>query len=110
MNLEKQKCLPCEGKVPPLSKKEATALLKELEKGWKLVGKKIIKDYKFKDFKIALKFVNLLGKVAEKEGHHPDVELGYGYVKLTIWTHSINGLSRNDFILAAKVDHQVVKL
>ena len=62
------------------------------------------KTYRFPDFATALAFVNRVGALAEAEDHHPDIELGWGRVALKIWTHSIGGLSRNDFILAAKID------
>ena len=76
-----------------------------LEEGWELIeGKKIKKTYKFKDFKGALGFVDDLGKIAEEEGHHPDIELSYGKASVLLWTHKIGGLSESDFILAAKSD------
>jgi pterin-4a-carbinolamine dehydratase len=67
-------------------------------------GAKITKEYKFKNFAEALSFVNRVGEIAEKEGHHPDINFGWGYVTITLQTHSINGLSRNDFILAVKIN------
>ena len=67
-------------------------------------ARRLVKEYRFPDFCQALAFVNRVGELAEQEGHHPDIELGWGRVKLTIWTHSIGGLSENDFILAAKAD------
>ena len=104
-SLTDKKCVPCEGGVPPLTHAEVARLLKELGKGWTVVANhQLEKEYKFKDYAAALGFVNRLSAVAEAEEHHPLVHLTWGYVKLIIWTHAINGLSENDFILAAKVD------
>ena len=104
-NLTKKKCVPCEGNTKPLKGEALKKLFSQLETGWKIAhNDHLERDYKFKDFKTALKFVNGIGKVAEKENHHPNIEFSWGYVKLRIWTHSIGGLSENDFILAAKID------
>ncbi len=101
--LSQKICKPCEGGVLPLTKKESEKFLK-MTRGWKLETKHLTRKFKFKDFKEALKFVNDIGKIAEKEGHHPDIALGWGYVSIKLTTHSINGLSENDFILAAKIN------
>lgn len=83
---------------------EAKPYLDEI-KEWKVIdGKKIRREFKFKDFKEALAFVNKIGEIAEEEGHHPDIELGYGRVAVNLSTHAIGGLSTNDFIVAAKID------
>ncbi len=104
MDLTKQHCVPCEGGVPRLSRNQSKIFLKKL-KSWKLSGNKILKNYKFRDFKAVMKFVNLVSKVAEAEGHHPDILIySWNKLKLTIYTHAIKGLSENDFILAAKID------
>jgi len=80
-------------------------LIDELEAGWKVVdNRKIEKSFRFKDFRGALEFVNLVGDVAEEEGHHPDIQLGWGMVHISLMTHKIKGLSKNDFILASKID------
>ena len=73
-------------------------------KGWKIKNKKLYKEFKFKDFKETLKFVNKIGQVAEKQGHHPDIYFTWGKCNIEIYTHSIKGLSQNDFILASKID------
>lgn len=75
-------------------------------KNWELQddNKKIEKKFKFENFKTALDFVNQIGRIAEEEGHHPDIELGWGKVKVKLTTHAIGGLSVNDFILAAKIN------
>jgi 4a-hydroxytetrahydrobiopterin dehydratase len=105
MNLAEQRCVPCEGGMPPLGKDEAQKLLAEL-KGWTLSGdaRWISKEFAFKDFKEAFAFANKIGDTAEKEGHHPDLQISWGKVVIELTTHAIKGLSVNDFILAAKVD------
>ncbi len=103
MDLLKKKCVPCEGGVKPFTAKESKKYLKELD-NWQLSGKKITKQLVFKDFVHLIKFVNKLAKLAESEGHHPDFTVHYRKLGLEIWTHAINGLSENDFILAAKID------
>lgn len=106
MNLTEQKCVPCEGGVDPMTRSDAEAMLDFHLKGWTISDdtKSISKKYTFKDFKEALDFVNKVGAIAEKEGHHPDIELGWGKVNITLTTHAIGGLSQNDFIIAAKID------
>lgn len=104
-SLLSQKCVPCEGGTKPLTRAEFGQYL-EAVAGWIVVeDKQIEKDFKFKNFKEALAFVNKVGELAESEGHHPDIFLhNWKRVKLTLSTHAIGGLSINDFILAAKVD------
>ncbi|HVT61381.1 MAG TPA: 4a-hydroxytetrahydrobiopterin dehydratase [Thermoanaerobaculia bacterium] len=102
--LAARKCVPCEAGTPALRGEALQRLYGELH-GWTLAGEqRLEKEYRFRDFREALAFVNRLGEVAEAEGHHPDIALGWGRVKVTLWTHSIGGLSENDFILAAKAD------
>lgn len=72
--------------------------------GWSLSGKWIIKEFQFKNFVEAMKFVNRVADLAEEEGHHPDIHIHYNKVRFDIWTHAIDGLSENDFILATKID------
>lgn len=103
--LADKKCVPCKEGTPPLKGKELENLFRDLEEGWELIDeKKIEKTYRFKDFKGALAYVNDIGKIAEEEGHHPDIFLSWGKVKVTLWTHKIKGLSESDFIMAAKCD------
>ncbi|MDP2788528.1 MAG: 4a-hydroxytetrahydrobiopterin dehydratase [bacterium] len=105
-DLLKKKCIPCEGKgIKPFDQLEAEDYLAHTN-GWVLdsEGKRISKEYKFKDFIGAINFVNTVADIAEMEGHHPDIEIHYNKVRLTNWTHAIGGLSENDFILAAKID------
>lgn len=104
MDLTKKKCVPCEGSTKPFDRGEAKKYLQYVS-GWTLVGNSIEKEFKFKDFKEALDFVNKVGIIAEEDGHHPDIFLhGWSKVKLILSTHAIKGLSENDFILAAKIN------
>ena len=102
--LAERTCVPCHGRTPALSADEAQALLGQLD-GWEAVEQHhLAKDYKFANFADALAFVNRVGATAEQEGHHPDITFGWGYARITIYTHAIGGLSESDFILAAKID------
>ena len=104
-DLASKSCVPCRGGVPPLEREESSRLLKELGADWRVVeNHHLEKSYDFPDFKTALDFVNRVGELAEREGHHPDIELSYGKVGLTIWTHKIDGLTESDFVLAAKAE------
>ena len=77
----------------------------QLSGGWKIVEEKQLeRQFKFPDFRQALDFTNRVGEIAEKQGHHPDIFLTYGEVRLKIWTHKISGLTKSDFQLAAKID------
>jgi 4a-hydroxytetrahydrobiopterin dehydratase len=103
--LSDKKCVPCTTGVPPLKGKELVEFAKQLGNGWKVVNEHHLeKEYLFKDFLQALAFTNKVGAVAEQEGHHPDILLSYGKVRIQLWTHKIDGLSESDFILAAKCD------
>jgi 4a-hydroxytetrahydrobiopterin dehydratase len=102
--LAARSCVPCKGGVPPLKGEEIKPLISQLE-GWAVVdGHHLAKTYKFPDFVTALKFVNRVGEIAEKEWHHPDMYLAWGKVRVEIWTHKINGLTESDFVFAAKTD------
>ena len=102
--LNKKKCMPCEGGVATLNIEEINELLKNLNE-WEATEKEILKTFTFKDFKESLDFINKVGVIAEDEGHHPDISLfSYKNVKITLSTHAIGGLSENDFIVAAKID------
>jgi len=104
-DLAQKKCVACAGDVAPLNKIEAEVLMKQLHE-WKLSddAKSIGKELKFKNFAEALACTNKIGAIAEEEGHHPDLELGWGRVIVSLTTHAIKGLSENDFIVAAKID------
>ncbi len=107
MGLADNKCIPCRGGVPPVPNDRAQALLKELGRGWALNGQGHLERlYTFPDFAQGLSFVNKVGAIAEAEGHHPDLHLAWGKVKVEIWTHKINGLTESDFYLAAKADRE----
>ena len=103
MDITKKHRVPCEGGVPVLSAKEIKNLLKQTPK-WKIKKKHLWRAFKFKEFLPAMRFVNKVATLAEMEGHHPDFHIHYNIVELDIWTHAINGLSENDFILAAKIN------
>jgi len=104
-DLINKKCEPCSGNTPKFSLDEIQKKLSEINE-WQLNENKemIFKKFKLKSFKKALNFTNLIGELAEEEGHHPDISLGWGYCLVMIHTHAIKGLSINDFILAAKID------
>jgi 4a-hydroxytetrahydrobiopterin dehydratase len=102
--LASRDCAPASAGARPLKGAEMRALLAQLGKSWKVVrGRSLEREFKFKDFRAALAFTNRVGAVAEKQGHHPDVFLSYGKVKLALSTHDVGGLSENDFILAARL-------
>ena len=102
--LADQKCIPCRGGVPPLTPEQIQPYLSQLS-GWELEdNKKLIKAYEFKDFVGAMEFAKAITPVAEAEGHHPDLYVRWGGVKVYLWTHKIDGLSESDFYMAAKID------
>ena len=102
--LVERHCVPCHGGVPRLTGEEIAPLHAQL-RGWEVAEEHhLAKSYKFSNFADALEFVNRVGRVAEAEGHHPDIAFGWGYADLTVYTHAIDGLSESDFILAAKID------
>lgn len=103
MNLTQKKCVPCESGTPPMKDNEINEFLKKIS-GWTLKDGHLYKKFKFADFKQAMKFITSVARIAEQEGHHPDFSVHYNKVEMEIWTHAINGLSENDFILAAKID------
>lgn len=103
--LAKKNCVPCDEKTGKLESQDAKHLVEELDR-WKIVeDRHIEKTLQFKDFASALAFVNKVGEIAEQENHHPDISLfSWNKVKFTLFTHSMGGLTENDFILAAKID------
>ena len=106
MDLTQKKCIPCEGGMPPLNEGEIEKLLKHVN-GWDVEDGRLTKQFNFKDFREAMGFVNKIAEVAESEGHHPDIMIHYSQVNIELWTHAINGLSENDFIIAAKIDELI---
>ncbi len=107
-DLLNKKCVPCEGGVTPLDVSEIHKYQKSVD-GWNILKNKkniyfLEKKFLFEDFLESQNFVNKVGKISEEEGHHPDISFGWGYANIHITTHAIEGLSENDFILAAKID------
>jgi 4a-hydroxytetrahydrobiopterin dehydratase len=103
--LAAKQCVPCTGEVPPLKGAALKRLQRQLICKWKVVqGHHLELEFKFKNFKQALAFTNRVGALAEEQGHHPDIFLAWGKVKVTIWTHAVDGLTESDFILAAKIE------
>lgn len=109
MRLSEQRCVPCRGGVPPLTRPEIAPLIAQVP-DWKLADDalSISRTWKFKDYMHAQEFflgiAPKIGEIAEEQGHHPDLAYGWGYVRVTLQTHAIKGLHQNDFILAAKID------
>ena len=107
MSLDEMKCVPCRGGMPTLTNSEIDQYYKQLQ-SWSVVEKggvkRLEKSFKFNDFAEALAFTNKVGEIAEEQGHHPDILTEWGRVTVSWWTHKINGLHKNDFIMAAKTD------
>ncbi|HWV98877.1 MAG TPA: 4a-hydroxytetrahydrobiopterin dehydratase [Candidatus Acidoferrum sp.] len=103
--LDEKECVPCKGDVPPLKGEELARMARQLGAAWQVLNEHHLeREYKFKNFRDALDFTNKVGELAEAQGHHPDIYLAWGKVKLTLWTHKIDGLTESDFIFAAKAD------
>ena len=107
-DLSNKKCIPCEGGIPAFDINEIHKYLKKID-GWNVLEDEeknfyIEKEFKFKNYLSSEEFVLKIGKIAENEGHHPDISFGWGYVKVKISTHAIKGLAESDFVLAAKID------
>jgi 4a-hydroxytetrahydrobiopterin dehydratase len=104
--LATRRCKPCEGGIPALTPVEATQLLTQISGEWVLTenAHAIRREFRFRDFYRTMSFVNALAHLANIEDHHPDLEVGYNYCRVTYTTHAIRGLSENDFVCAAKVD------
>ena len=105
MELSEKRCIPCEGNIPPLKEEECAALLEKIDNEWDLISvHHLEREWLFENFIIALDFTNKLGVICEEESHHADFEIGWGRVKVKIYTHKIDGLAESDFILASKFD------
>ena len=107
-DLLNKKCVPCEGGILPFDTSEIHKYQKKVD-GWNVKKDEktmyfLEKNFKVKNFTNSQNFINKVSKIAENENHHPDITFGWGYAKITITTHAIEGLSENDFILAAKID------
>lgn len=103
--LHEQKCVACQGGVPPIARAEAEKMLLDVQ-GWNISedGKRLVREFKLENFPKAIAFINRVADLAEAEGHHPDIHNYYKTVRLELTTHAINGLFQNDFILAAKIN------
>jgi 4a-hydroxytetrahydrobiopterin dehydratase len=106
-DLEKRKCVPCEGGIESLKKDEAEKFLSKLDKDWKITDdyKKIYKEFKTKNHYEIISIVNMIAWISHTEDHHPEITFHYNAAKITYYTYAINGLSENDFICAAKIDY-----
>ena len=107
-DLAEKKCIPCKGNMPAFDINEIHKYLKKVD-GWDVKSNDeknyyLEKDFKFSNFLESQRFINKVGDIAEREGHHPDIVFGWGYAKIKIFTHAIKGLAESDFILAAKLD------
>jgi 4a-hydroxytetrahydrobiopterin dehydratase len=104
-NLARRQCVPCRGGVPPLSAERIEALRAQISNAWKLVeGHHLQREIRRKDFRESLALANAIGEIAESQRHHPDLLVSWGRLTVTLFTHAINGLHENDFILAARID------
>jgi 4a-hydroxytetrahydrobiopterin dehydratase len=102
--LAERACLPCRGGVPPMRPAEYEPLLAQLEHWTVVNGHHLRRNFIFNDFVSALHFTNLAGALAEEQGHHPEITVGWGHALVEVWTHKIDGLAESDFVLAAKLD------
>lgn len=105
MDLVNKTCVPCQGGIDPLTLGEATAMMDQVP-GWELThdGRRLERTFKFADFRQANAFADRVGDLAEAEDHHPEITFGWGYTRVAIWSHKIDGLHENDFIFAAKAN------
>lgn len=108
MDLTKKHCVPCEGTEDPFTAEQITYYIPGLSQKWEVSdGKKIRREFTFKNFPEAIAFIDKIVPIAETEGHHPDIHVYYNKVTIEFWTHAIGGLSENDFIMAAKIESLV---
>lgn len=103
--LTNKRCIPCEGGVAPFNAEQIEEYSKQLSLKWDVIDGKITHTFELESFKDAIAFVNKVADLAENEGHHPDITIHYKKVTIELSTHSINGLSENDFILGAKIEN-----
>jgi len=103
-SLADKTCVPCKGGVPPIQGEQLRKLMQQVPQ-WKTVNEHhVTRAYTFPDFKKALDFVNRVGEVAEEQGHHPDILLGWGKAEVTFWILNITAPTESDLIMAAKID------
>jgi len=107
--LESRRCVPCEGGVAALDREQAETLLAKLQSDWELSddARQIRKEFRFKGYYKTIAFVNAVAWIANAEDHHPDLQVGYDYCRVEFSTHTVGGLSDNDFICAAKINRLV---
>jgi len=107
-SLVQKQCVPCRGGEPTLNKSQISNFKSKISVKWQVIEdksvKKLTRNFKFKNFAEAMAFVTKVGEIAEQEGHHPEIEVGWGHATVSWWTHKIGGLHQNDFIMAAKTD------
>ena len=103
--LSDAQCVPCQGDIDPLTGEEIEKYMKQISSAWQVVDQHHIeREFKFDNFRQALSFTNKVGEIAEFQGHHPDIFLAWGLVRVTLYTHKIDGLDTNDFIMASMID------
>ncbi len=113
IHLSEKRCVACEGGTPAFTDAQIEEYKPQIEPAWQIRDdegiKKLYREFKFKDFKAAMEFVNAVAEIAESEGHHPDLYIFYNLVKIELYTHAVRGLFENDFIIAAKIDNILSK-
>ena len=103
---KQEKCVPCQGGIPPMSEQEIVTNKKFISKDWDVIdGIKLTKEFQFGEYKDAIDFTNSIANLAEEQGHHPYIHINFRKVKIIIFTHKINGLHKNDFLMAKKIDN-----
>ena len=105
-DLKDKKCIPCSGTIPPLKPEEIEKNCSLIHGDWKLThhNTRLYREFPFKNFAKPMELANIIGEMAEEEGHHPELQVGWGHLGVEVWTHKINALVESDFIFAAKVD------
>ena len=108
--LKQNKCVPCEGGIPPLSADEISELQIHLTSVWEVFDqKKLVREFSFNVYKDAIKFTNLVATLADEQGHHPFIHINFKVVKIILYTHKIDGLHENDFLMANKIQQLYFK-
>jgi 4a-hydroxytetrahydrobiopterin dehydratase len=103
--LSDRNCVPCRGGIPPLGAEQVEQLRRQISEEWSVVdGHHLVREVKLKNFRQAMALANRVAEIAEAQGHHPDLLVSWGKLTVTLFTHAINGLHENDFIMAARVD------
>ena len=100
------KCIPCQGGIPPLRGSEVQSFLGLINKDWSVIEeKKLVRDFQFDNYQLAIDFTNAVAELAENEGHHPYIHVNFKTVQIILFTHKIEGLHENDFLVASKIDN-----